>query len=366
MAQITLISWSILVPVLFYSLLMAYIAWHLSRIRQFKGKAGNKTEVSVVIACRNEEKNLAILLNDLAIQSYPSYRIEIIVVDDHSTDNTQNVLLSFRHLPRFTIVKNSGNGKKAAIRTGIGLSASNLILTTDADCRMGNNWISSIVSFYEEFRPDMIICPVVLQDKAGFFYGFQQLEFLSLQGVTAGTASAGKPVMCNGANLAFSREVYLGNVHRLREEIPSGDDIFLLDAMRKEKKKIMWLQSSDAVVTTGPATSLCSLFSQRARWISKAPAIRDLYTQVVSITTFITVIAILSLLITGLFVPGYLIILLAALIIKSIPDLIIVLKVCLFHKKGKLMVWFLPALLLYPFYGFITALISPFFKKAWK
>lgn len=366
MAQITLISWLIPVPVFCYFIIMVYIAIYLFTLRQFKDKSGNDTEVSVVIACRNEEKELPSLLGDLASQIYPSDKVEVIVIDDHSTDNTLKEAIAFRNIPRFKIAMNEGKGKKAAIRTGVELSSSDLIITTDADCRMGNHWISSIVSFYEENKPDLIICPVVLQDNPGLLNKFQQLEFMSLQGVTAGTAAGGSPIMCNGANLAFSREAYQRNNDKLHEEIPSGDDIFLLNAIRKDKGKIMWLQSRDAVVTTKPAHSLRSLLSQRARWISKAPAIRDIFTVIVSTVTFLTIADLLLLLVVGLFAYGYLIILLTALIIKSIPDLMIIYETTRFHSKKRLLAWFLPSLFLYPFYGITTVILSPFFRKAWK
>ena len=57
---------------------------------------------------------------------------------------------------------------------------------------MGEKWIRTIASFYEHNKPDMIICPVQLEKRNGFFRRFQELEFLSLQGITAGSAILGK------------------------------------------------------------------------------------------------------------------------------------------------------------------------------
>ena len=79
--------------------------------------------------------------------------------------------------------------------------------------------------------------------------GSRSLSILSLQGITAGTAMAGNGIMCNGANLAFTRNTYLNHMENLQFGLPTGDDVFLLHSLKKEAdSKIMWLESSDAIV----------------------------------------------------------------------------------------------------------------------
>ena len=116
---------------------------------------------------------------------------------------------------------------------------------------MGKSWIRTIAAYFEENNPDMIICPVQLDGKQGFFARFQELEYLSLQGITAGTAAGGNGIMCNGGNLAFTREAYLNHADHLHMELATGDDVFLLHSLKKDPgSKIIWLESQEAVVTT--------------------------------------------------------------------------------------------------------------------
>ena len=276
--------WIFIIPVLPYLLILLFFRWHLPGIKESKPVSLHETKVSVVIACRNEEKTLPRLLYSLSVQDYPADLFEVVIVDDNSCDNTPEIISASRFIKRLKAINNQGSGKKMAIRTGIMASDGDLILTTDADCWMGNGWISAAVSLFEEKKTDMIIGPVILAGKPGFFNGFQQLEFMSLQGVTAGSAASRNPVMCNGANLAFTKTAYLKNAGKLNYDIPSGDDIFLLHSMKKAGgARIIWNESKDAVVTTALSESLMSFLRQRARWISKAGAYRDLSTQIVAI-----------------------------------------------------------------------------------
>ena len=157
-------------------------------------------------------------------------------------------------------------GKKSALKTGVEVSENELIITTDADCRFNRSWISTIVSFYEEKKPHLIIGPVMIESKTDFFQRFQELEFLSLQAITAGTAAMEEPVMCNGANLAFQKEIWLKHHKEIKEDIQSGDDIFFLQSLKKEKgSKICWLESDDALVRTCPSDSLLAFLKAEGK-----------------------------------------------------------------------------------------------------
>ena len=155
-------------------------------------------------------------------------------------------------------------------------------------------------------KPDMIICPVRIESVPGFFGRFQELEFISLQGITAGSACSGNATMCNGANLAFTSEVYLNHSDNLHDEINSGDDIFLLHSLKKgNRSKILWLESPDALITTESSPTFRSFMKQRSRWISKGKAYSDSYTIILGIVTFVTIILQIAYFITLLFNPVF-------------------------------------------------------------
>jgi cellulose synthase/poly-beta-1,6-N-acetylglucosamine synthase-like glycosyltransferase len=343
--------WLPAILILPYFFMLLKLNGSLSKIRSFIVTSEPGTLVSVIVACRNEEMNIPLLLQDVTTQNYPESLFEIIIVNDGSSDRTKEMASAFTFGGNMKILDNTGKGKKQALRTGIIAAKGNLIITTDADCRVSKNWIRTIAAFFEINRPDMIIAPVILKSWPGFLDKFQELEFLSLQGITAGSALSGDPVLCNGANLAFKREAYLNHIHNLHDEIDSGDDIFLLHSLKtEEQSKILWLESPDATVTTNSSSTLSSFLSQRSRWISKAKSYRDSYTILLGILTFAAICLQITYLIAILVTPALFLIFLSVIILKSIPDFFILLNVTGRYRKRELMWCFLPVQIFYPFY----------------
>jgi len=358
-------EWIPLIAISPYLFLFLYIYRHLLRADPYSPDNDPGILVSVIVPCRNEQKNIKGVLDSLAAQSYPSGLFRVIIADDHSDDSTFSIASSYTRLANLKVIRNEGSGKKDAIRTGIRYSEGDLIITTDADCRMDPWWIRTIASYYSDFTPGMIICPVVLQGSSGFFGRFQELEFLGLQGITAGTALAGHPSMCNGANLSFTRALYSEHLADLRSDIPSGDDIFLLQSVKRGgRAAIKWLESPLAAVTTSSSPNLIHFIRQRARWISKAGSYRDRFTIMLAAVTFFTILLELYLLTAAIISPGYLLTLLMVFAAKSVPDFLILTNSARRYAKPELMRWFLPAQIIYPFYVVAVTVYSVFFADS--
>lgn len=360
-------SWLLIILLLPYLFIILKIYRNLLKARQFLQDDPPGVTVSVVIPCKNEEENLPGILNDLCSQDYDTRLFEIILVDDNSTDSTFQTASAFNLIQNYKVIRNNSQGKKSAIRSGVDVATGKLIITTDADCRMAGGWISVIAALYCASGADMIIAPVQPESKPGFNGAFRDLEFLSLQGVTAGSAIGGYPVMCNGANLAFTREAYLRHSGNLHNEISSGDDIFFLHSLKKEAdSKIIWGWSPAAVVTTRHCDTLTLFIKQRSRWLSKAKAYTDRFTLIIGTATFLAVMVNLVLL-TGVVINQELIVLfIAAFIIKSVPDFLLLYETTQCYNKRHLMKWFIPAQVVYPFYVVTVVLYSLLFKNSWK
>jgi cellulose synthase/poly-beta-1,6-N-acetylglucosamine synthase-like glycosyltransferase len=334
-----------------YFFLMLKIYRDLLRIRPYSPKPDPSVFISVIIACRNEQERLPVILECIARQYYPKELFEVIIVDDNSIDNTYEAAVGNKCSPGLTVIKNRGKGKKQAIKTGIDTASGQLIITTDADCTMGPGWINTIASFFEEHRPDMIIAPVQIRVSGKFWSIFQELEYLGLQGVTAGTAVAGNPVMCNGGNLAFTREAYLRNSENLHPELVSGDDVFLLHSVKKEPaSKILWLESPEAIVTTSASAAAGSFLRQRKRWLSKWRFYDDRYTNLTGIITFSAVLLQLTVLITLLADFTFIWLFGAIMILKSVPDFLIIRNTAARYSQKLASLWLLPAEIIYPVY----------------
>jgi cellulose synthase/poly-beta-1,6-N-acetylglucosamine synthase-like glycosyltransferase len=276
---------------------------------------------------------------------------------------TAAVAESFSDKLNLKTVRNQGSGKKMAIRTGVGESSGNLIITTDADCMMGKGWISGIASFYETHKPDLIVCPVKLGHAPGFFGKFQELEFLSLQAITAGTVISGNGTMCNGASLAFTKAAYYINLPGLRFDIATGDDVFLLHSMKKKEAKIMWLESPATIVETQASSDISSFFRQRKRWASKAAAYKDGFSVFLGIVTFVTILIQAVTGIGAFFEQRMLITFIYIFLIKSIADFPVLLITTRRYGRGNLMWWFVPCQVIYPFYVMAVAGYTFFTRK---
>ena len=357
-------NWVAVILIMPYLFLMLWVYRNLLKIKPFNATTEPGTFVSIIIACRNEQENIPVLLNHISAQNYRRDFFEVIVVNDNSTDNTFETASATKGMPNLRVINNTGSGKKQAIRTGINSSRGALIITTDADCTMKPNWIRTIAAFYERYKPDLIICPVQIENGLGFFRKFEELEFLSLQGVTAGSAAAQMATMCNGANLAFPRESYLNNTDKLHNEIPSGDDIFLLQSLKKSgNSKITWLESADSIVSTSSVSTVNGFMKQRTRWVSKVQAYNDWFVVFVGIAAFIAILTQLFML-AGLIAGRMAIeVFLAINLLKWVPDFLILQNTTVRYERKELLLWMFPSQLVYPFYVIAVALSSLFRRR---
>ena len=230
-----------------------------------------KLKVSVIVSCKNEEKSLPHLISALKNQTYPDF--ELILINDHSTDRTEEIMRENLHFFENAIcIQAEGCGKKRAIAEGILRSSGDLIITTDADCIPALTWIEIIVTFQVAYPSHLVICPVKLSDEKAFFARLQQLEFVSLVASGAGAVGAQMPILCNAANLAFTKEAWLKSQKDLKLEEQSGDDIFLLQSIKKQNGIVRFLRSEKAFVETESTENLTAFIHQRRRWAGKSTA----------------------------------------------------------------------------------------------
>ncbi len=238
------------------------------------------TKVSVLVAARNEEAFIEALIKDLLAQDYPKELTEIVIINDHSTDRTEEIVLLYRQEGIKLITLQEGDVlnsyKKKAIERGIATSEGTLIVTTDSDCRMGTKWLSTLVAYYEQTGDAMISAPVLYFEGTNLFERFQALEFVYLIGMGASAIGLKETGACNGANLAYEKQAfYEVDGFKGIDHIASGDDELLLHKMRAAGKKIGFLKNTAAVVYTYAKPDLRSLLEQRKRWASKSTKYQD-------------------------------------------------------------------------------------------
>ena len=329
----------------------------------------NLVKVSVLIAARNEEKNIEKLLESLKKQSFPKELFEVIIVNDHSTDNTDEIINDFINKNKeldVKLLKAEKTGKKHAISQALHSAINELVIVTDADCVLNDLWIESIVGFYQEEKCKMILAPVLLSPAENLFEKMQVLEHLSLIGSTAGSASIGFPVMCNGANMAYERKAAL-EVEKFRKDfdIPSGDDMFLLEQFVKcyGHNNVKFLLSKSAVVKTKTCKTIKDFFRQRRRWVSKTKSYTSWKVIVTALIVLFFNLSIISLLVSAFFVPALWSIYILLTLLKFFIDFPLLKNITNFMNQGSLLKWVLPLEIIYPFYVVFTALSGTIFTK---
>lgn len=229
---------------------------------------------AIVIACHNEERHLPQLLS--SIDSQVQSADEVIFIDDHSTDQTLHILQTWSaHKPHAHVLSATHRGKKAAISQGIHHAHSELIFCTDADCTLPPHWTENLVHTYVHTPFDMLILPVTMHECSHLVSSVTRLEFISLVSSGIALGSLGHPIMCNGANIAFRRSAWLSVEDQLKPDLLSGDDVFLLHAIKQRQGNIQVLKSPHVVVTTHPTPTIASFMNQRIRWSSKSTSYTD-------------------------------------------------------------------------------------------
>ncbi|MCD6067036.1 MAG: glycosyl transferase [Bacteroidetes bacterium] len=350
----------------FLYLLLLAVSWTNNRL-YVAGEPENHTPVSILIPCRNEETTIAACLDSIARQHYPAHKVQVILVDDHSEDRTidlakQYPFVKILQLPEGTI------GKKNALDLGIREAIHELIITRDADTVCNEEWLAVIISAYEKTKAPLIICPVFIRPSFSLLNALQRLEHFALTILGGGTAYLKKPVLCNGANLCFTktafREVkgYEGN-----ETIASGDDIFLMNKIRNIKGPgILYLKNRDAGVYTSVPGDLRTMFHQRLRWAQKS---RKSSSFLSGFSGFLIALCTILLLTSGILSVFYTELtpyFTFTAILKCFIDFLLLFLAASFYQQRKVLIAFPLMVLIYPFYVVWIAIAVYTTKAEWK
>lgn len=360
-----MLEWFFIALVVLYCMFILYLWLGWERL-EITSNDEYLPSVAVVIPVRNEADNIQLLLNDLQKQTYRG-PWEVIVVNDHSEDNTAEWVQSLANGNWCTLLElQQEEGKKAALAMGIYQTQAEVILTTDGDCRVGNEWISSMICAFQE-EVHMVSGPVGFGKGTNLFHHMQVIEFASLIGSGAALIGWQKPVMANGANLAFRKSAFEEVDGYGGATTASGDDVFLLHKIAKRYPgSVVFARHEDALVQTHSLKSVKAFGQQRKRWASKWRAYSDNLTKGVAVLVFLLSLSMGMLPILAAFSVVGLFLWLNLLVAKSFFDYFFLRQIIKFSNSKMNMVAFLLLQLVYPYYVVFTALFS--FRKmyTWK
>lgn len=205
---------------------------------------------------------------------------------------------------------------------------------------MGADWLATIVNLYEQKNYKMISCPVAYFQEKSFFERLQSLEFLYLIGLGASTIGNKEPSTCNGANLAYEKATFyeVGGFQGI-DDLASGDDELLLHKIAaKYPDQIGFLKNREVIVYTHAKETLGAFIQQRKRWASKSTRYKNKAIIVLGVLIWIFNLTILANFITGLFIPGFLMITFYQLLVKMVLETLFLWDVTGFAKRRSLLI----------------------------
>lgn len=380
---------SVLLALIYAAIMLTYwLGWRLLPPWQIPSGWQAQTRVTVLIPARNEVGNIEACLRSILEGSYPSYLTDILVLDDFSTDGTDERVWQFvRHhspttaaairvirladyLPAEAATRAN---KKTAIEIGVSQAEGPVIVTTDADCVAGKEWLIMMVSRLEnkgrKLKPVLVTGPVVFYRERNLLQRFQALDFLGMMGITGAGIHLGFQRMGNGASLAYYREVFQSvRGYEDNRTTASGDDVFLIQKVAaKYPGRVAFVKSEAAVVRTEAAGTWHAFLQQRLRWGTKNAGLPEWPVRLVLLGVFLFCWSIWISAAAAFFSKKALQVLVIQVLVKAVFDWILLREMCRFFRRAGLMRWFLPSFVLHTFYIPFVGTMSLFSGKyEWK
>lgn len=331
-------------------------------------------DFSIIIAARNEEKNIENCLNSInkaILNSNGNH--ELIVVDDNSTDSTLVKLNQFKNsTSKLTVVeleKLNLSTKKEALKAAAKIAKNKWLIFTDADCVVDVDWLVSFQNQIANSSAKLVAGPVSVLSENNFLNAFQLLDMFSMTGSACASIAMQKPMLCNGANLAVEKQVFdKATEDPTYSKKASGDDVFLLFYVAKNYGVVFisYLKSNAAKVETVAQQNWRDLWLQRKRWVSKSTAYSRPFMALISLLVYFSSVSLLFLACVSVVSPEKKIYFFLAFIAKSVIDFIFLFLVADFFRKVNTLIWFIPVQIVHVLYICIVPLLSINSKYVWK
>lgn len=260
---------------LFYLAFTLWVRYGISRLKKLPLKPESELPtVMVFVPARNEEANILKTLESLAGQTYPKEKYTVLMINDRSTDSTEEIMKGFasKHQNfRLLNIEELPKGvapKKHALMKGISSTDSEIIVTTDADCIHSPGWLTNMISHFTDGVALVTALTVFEPDDYTLFHELHTLDFLSQAVVSAGAMGAGLPLMCSAPNLAYRRKVFneIGGFGKSSGYVSGDDNLLLQNLVKKGSYKTSFATGIETIVKSIPPRTIKGVWHQRLRW----------------------------------------------------------------------------------------------------
>lgn len=235
---------------------------------------GKERMISIVVPARNEEGRIEDCIRSIACNNYPIDKYEIIAVNDRSEDETGQLLESLkREIPNLVVIHNDNKkaiknlqGKPGALQLAINSCRGEIILMTDADCTVSENWIRSHSACFDDSKLGLTAAYTDIKGE-NMFSKIQAVEWLYLHAMAIGGMGFNQPLSCYGNNISLSKEKFddVGGYEAIKFSIT--EDLAMLQAMHKHGHNTRHLSDQDSMIHTLANKTIKEYFNQHHRWI---------------------------------------------------------------------------------------------------
>ena len=237
-----------------------------ARNRREKATGSPPFGMSVIVALKNEAEAISGLLERLLDQTVVNY--EIVLVDDHSTDASTDLIRTWQDREnRITFVTSAGQGKKAALDTGIRAAQYEVCVFTDADCRPPRTWLARHAMYYKTGQASVVVGHAPLETKGGFLGLVQRFDVELSQLLGAAAIGNRAAYAATGRNLSYSKSLFdeVGGFDRHSHTLSGDDDLLVQDIRLGTNAAIFWDDSPEISVSSPAPTSWRTWLSQKRR-----------------------------------------------------------------------------------------------------
>lgn len=231
--------------------------------------------ISILIAARNEEHNIVNCLQSISELNYPVNKIQVLVGNDHSDDNTQKCIEDFIiDKPQFELINiNETLGKargKANVLAQLAHQAkSDLFLITDADIRVHKNWAHEIVQYFDE-QKTAIVSGITIVEEEGTMGRMQEIDWMYFMGLLKSFANLGLNCTAVGNNMAITKSAYFDTGGYENMDFSVTEDYKLYKEVRKRGWKTKNILNENVINKSAAIKSFYQMMHQRKRWLMGA------------------------------------------------------------------------------------------------
>lgn len=250
-------------------LLNVLLIYSIKKLTSMSKSVKHSVNISIVVAAKNEAKNVDGLINSLQNLDYPGEKFEVIFVDDNSVDGTyeklKSILTSIKNFSVLDLKSFNGSGKRDALTLGINKSEHPFIMITDADCRPEKNWLtSSSKKFSEGF--EILFGTAPFYQHKSLINKISCFENLRSSILSFSLAAFELPYTAAARNIGFTKKTFetLGGYSNTKDTLSGDDDLLLREAV-KNKMKIGVVTETGSFVYSEAKKTFKEYFQQKAR-----------------------------------------------------------------------------------------------------